>query len=74
MKGQHEKVEGRDARPPSTAAAHDPLYAEELERRLAVLESEGYDDPARADLPTLDYALLAALVALTTVVAYLWGY
>lgn len=73
MKGQHEKVEGRDARP-STAAAHDPLYAEELERRLAVLESEGYEDPARADLPTLDYALLAALVVLTTVVAYLWGY
>ncbi|HEV2092700.1 MAG TPA: hypothetical protein VGR18_05995 [Rubrobacter sp.] len=73
MKRQYEETEGRDARP-STAAAHDPRYAEELERRLAIVEAEDYEDPARADLPTLDYALLAALVVLTILVAYVWGY
>ncbi len=73
MKLQHEETGDRDART-STAAAHDPRYAEELERRLAIVEAENYEDPARADLPTLDYVLLAALVVLTTVVAYLWGY
>jgi len=72
MRGQHEEIEGRDDRP-STAAAHDPRYAEELERRLAILESGDYEDPARADLPALDYALLAAIVVLTTIVAYTWG-
>ncbi len=70
---QHEQAEGRNVRP-STAAAHDPRYAEELERRLAIVEAEDYEDSARADLPTLDYVLLAALVVLTTVVAYVWGY
>ena len=73
MKRQYEETEGRDARP-STAAAHDPRYAEELERRLAIVEAEDYEDPARADLPTLDYVLLAALVVLTILVAYIWGY
>lgn len=73
MKRQQEQTEGRDA-PPSTAAAHDPRYAEELERRLAIVEAEDYQDPARADLPPLDYVLLAALVVLTTVVAYVWAY
>ncbi len=73
MKRQHEQTEGHDTRP-STAAAHDPRYAEELERRLAIVDAEDYEDPARADLPTLDDALLAALVVLTTVFAYVWGY
>ena len=73
VKGQQEETEGRSARP-STAASHDPRYADELERRLAVVEAEDYEDPARADLPTLDYLLLAALVVVTTVVAYVWGY
>ncbi len=72
MKGQHEETEARDR--PTTAVSHDPAYADELERRLAIVEAEGYEDPARADLPTLDYVLLAALVVLTTVVAYVWGY
>jgi hypothetical protein len=73
MKGQHEETEARGARP-TTAASHDPRYADELERRLAIVEAEDYEDPARADLPTLDYVLLAALVVLTTVAAYVWGY
>ena len=73
MKRQHEETEGRDARP-TTAASHDPRYAEELERRLAIVEADHYEDPARADLPALDYVLLAALVVLTTIVAYVWGY
>jgi hypothetical protein len=57
-----------------TAAVHDPAFAAELERRLRVLESAGYEDPARSDLPTLDYYLLAALVIVSVVVAYAWGY
>jgi hypothetical protein len=46
----------------------------ELERRLAVLEAEGDEDPAREDLPALDYVLLATLVVLTCVLMFLWGY
>ena len=46
----------------------------ELERRLAILETNGADDPARRDLPAIDYILLAALVVLTSVVMFVWGY
>jgi hypothetical protein len=46
----------------------------ELERRLAVLDAEGSDDPARKDIPAIDFVLLAALVVLTTVVMFVWGY
>jgi hypothetical protein len=46
----------------------------ELERRLAILEAEGAEDPAREDLPALDFVLLAALVVLTCVLMFLWGY
>ena len=46
----------------------------ELERRLAILEREGAEDPAREDLPALDYALLATLVVLVCVLMFLWGY
>ena len=46
----------------------------ELERRLAELEAKGAEDPAREDLPALDYVLLAALVVLTCVLMFLWGY
>ena len=46
----------------------------ELERRLAILDTEGADDPAREDLPVIDFILLAALVVLTTVVMFVWGY
>jgi hypothetical protein len=60
--------------PGSTAASHDPQFAAELERRLSVIEAPGYEDPARENLPALDYLLLAALVVFTTVVAYVWGY
>ena len=73
MKGKYEETGAREARP-TTAAAHDPRYADELERRLAIVEAEDYEDPARTDLPTLDYVMLAALVVLTIIVAYVWGY
>ena len=46
----------------------------ELERRLEILETDGADDPARKDLPAIDYILLAALVVLTSVVMFVWGY
>ena len=46
----------------------------ELERRLAILEREGAEDPAREDLPALDYVVLATLVVLVCVLMFLWGY
>ncbi len=46
----------------------------ELERRLAILETNGADDPARKDLPAIDYILLAAVVILTSVIMFMWGY
>ena len=46
----------------------------ELERRLEILEAIGADDPARKDLPAIDYILLAALVILTSVLMFVWGY
>jgi hypothetical protein len=60
--------------PGSTAAAHDQQFAAELERRLSVIEAPSYEDPARVNLPALDYLLLLALVVITTIVAYVWGY
>ena len=46
----------------------------ELERRLALLDSEGAEDPARKDLSALDYVVLATLVVLVCVLMFLWGY
>jgi hypothetical protein len=60
--------------PGSTAASHDPQFAAELEQRLSVIQAPSYEDPARENLPALDYLLLVALVVLTTIVAYVWGY
>lgn len=48
-------------------------FEEELERRLALLEASGYEDPARRDLPTLDLAIVAIVVLAAVVVLYLWG-
>ncbi len=58
----------------STAASHDPQFAAELERRLSVIGAPNYEDPARKNLPTIDFVLLVALVIVTAVVAYVWGY
>jgi len=63
--------EGEDM---AQAATHDDELREELERRLALLEDPAYDDPARGDLPGRDIALVAALVVVICIVAYLWGY
>jgi hypothetical protein len=60
--------------PGSTGASHDPQFAAELERRLSIMEAPSYEDPARENLPALDYLLLVALLVLTTIVAYVWGY
>jgi hypothetical protein len=60
--------------PGSTAASHDRQFAAELERRLSVIEAPSYEDLARENLPALDYLLLVALVIITTIVAYVWGY
>ncbi len=46
----------------------------ELERRLEILETNGADDPARKDLPAIDYILLGVFVVLTSVIMFVWGY
>jgi hypothetical protein len=46
----------------------------ELERRLAIIESTGAEDPARRDLSAIDFILLAVLVVLTSVLMFLWIY
>ncbi len=61
-------------KPGSTSGSHDPQFAAELERRLSVIGDANYEDAARENLPALDYLLLAALVVLTTVLAYAWGF
>lgn len=52
----------------------DQNFQAELERRLGILESPEYDDPARRDLPGLDYLLLAVIIVVTVVAMYWWGY
>ena len=46
-------------------------FERELEARLAVLEDPEYVDPARADLPARDLAVLAVL-GLVLIVAMIW--
>ncbi len=58
---------------PATAD-HDPDVRNELERRLRTVEDPSYDDPARADLPTLDIVLVLVLVVVVCVVSFAWGY
>ena len=53
---------------------HDTQVREELERRLALLEDQAYEDPAREDLPARDIWIVLALVVVICVVAYAWGY
>lgn len=64
----------RSARNSDPAAGEEESFDAELERRLNILESADYDDPARTDLPLLDYVLLAAIVVVTVVAMYWWGY
>ncbi len=64
----------RGARNSDPAAGGGESFDAELERRLNILESADYDDPARTDLPRLDYILLAAIVVATVVAMYWWGY
>lgn len=54
-------------------SSEDPLY-HELERRLEIIESADYKDPARADLPIRDFVLYVGLTVAISVVAFLWGF
>jgi hypothetical protein len=45
---------------------------EELERRLAILESPDFDDPARRDLPARDYLGLLAANVMLILLFLLW--
>jgi hypothetical protein len=49
-------------------------FNEELERRLQIIEEPDYEDPARKDLPYVDLVILAAIIFVTVVAMYWWGY
>jgi hypothetical protein len=46
----------------------------ELERRLQAIEDPAYDDPAHADVPSVDLLWLGALVVVIVIAAFVWGY
>lgn len=45
----------------------------ELERRIRTIESPAYHDPAHADLPVFDLALVAAAVIGVSTLLLWWG-
>jgi hypothetical protein len=53
---------------------HEPEFRRELERRLAILEHPEYEDPAAADLPARDLALLLLGSAVLVIALLWWGY
>ncbi len=49
-------------------------YESELERRLLLIEHPDYEDPARHDLPRIDFVLLIVGSAVVIALAWIWGY
>lgn len=49
-------------------------FHQELDRRLAIIEDPGYDDPAQADLPARDWILLLVGCVVVIGIALAWGY
>ncbi|MFE3459518.1 hypothetical protein ACFXKD_18395 [Nocardiopsis aegyptia] len=45
----------------------------ELDERIRTIESPGYHDPAHADLPGLDVAVVAAVVVVGGALLLWWG-
>lgn len=56
------------------AAFEDPALEAELARRLALIETPGFDDPARESFTAADLIALAVLVAVLSVGFLVWGY
>lgn len=54
--------------------AEDVRFAEELQRRLDVIEADDYVDPARRDLPALDLVVVAVVAIAVIVLVHLWGF
>ena len=52
----------------------DEALQAELDRRLDLMTSPDYDDPAREDFSARDFAALAILVIVLCVGFFLWGY
>lgn len=57
-----------------TKAFSDPALQAELERRLDLMTSPDYEDPARESLTTADFLELLALVVVLCVGFFAWGY
>jgi hypothetical protein len=55
-------------------SSHESAFKLELERRMSILESPGYVDPAGEDLPIRDLVSLLLLVVLTVLLSFvvLW--
>lgn len=52
----------------------DEALQAELERRLDLMTSRDYEDPAREDFSAGDFAALAILVIVLSVGFLVWGY
>lgn len=52
----------------------DEALQAELDRRLDLMTSSDYDDPAREDFSARDFAAVAILVIVLCVGFFLWGY
>lgn len=57
-----------------TKTFRDPALQAELERRLDLMTSAEYEDPARESLNTADFVSILALVAVLCVGFFAWGY
>ncbi len=53
---------------------NDESLEAELERRLELMTSPDYQDPAREDFTGRDLLALAGLVLVLSVVFFVWGY
>ena len=52
----------------------DEALQAELDRRLDLMTSPDYDDPAREDFSWGDFAAIAILVIVLSVGFFVWGY
>lgn len=55
-------------------AFDDDALEKELERRLDLMTSSDYEDPAREDFTGGDFAAIAVLVVVLSLAFFFWGY
>ncbi len=63
-----------ERKPMDTKTFSDPALQAELERRLDLMTSPDYEDPARESLTTADFLEILTLVVVLCVGFFAWGY